>query len=670
MSCRYTQSHSNKTFIKPYRHNQYMKNTKHDQNHYNHIHDNEKNHIEYKKKKRRNRLIILAIIKLLLISIFIYGYYHINNSFENQISLLAVSENQNGETLSGSIVKLNLKTKPGTGQVNVNLNTIQDIDTQISIINSHKIACDLFELECGKYDFHYDFEGSALLLKGPSASSAIAILTAKTINNIKISNDTVITGSLNSGGVIGIVGGIEEKVKTAKEKGFAKVLIPAFSQFNETEKYDIEIVKVLDIVEAYNQFNQDYYELKTYPINTSGYKKNMKILSEELCSQSNLLKTQINISNISNSSREMNYLKSGEKNYNYSFDAFENENYYSVGSFCYNANLNFRLIVESQKNLNIEEMDSQIDILHEKIIQKSNDINKKEYIETIKTINDFYVFLLLNDRLEEALDFIKEAKKNNLDLSKEYQQILIISNQSNNINITQNNTINISEREKELLERIENLKKQEEIRKEMQYSYAIERLQTVYLWEKIIVNSGNDIQFNNEIIENSCNRIIRELNIKSELLANYNVNIFDNEIIKINSYKSSSSNQYLCLYQGIELIGKINTMLNSYSGSDNETKEFTNKLLNFTYSRLTINSNGEFPLIPYIYYEYATELNKQGDSSSAQLYSNYALSYADLNLFLKKEEIEKNILIDNVITALFENPVFIVSMLLLIGFIR
>ncbi len=178
----------------------------------------------------------------------VFGFYYTQQSYENNISLLAVTEDSNGNPAGGSIVELNLLIKPGTGQIYTNLNTIEEIDTQISIINSQKVACNLFSLDCENYDFFYNFKGSALILKGPSASSAIAILSAKTMKREKIRDDVVITGSLNAGGVIGNVGGIDEKIEIAEQLDFKKAIIPVFSDYNESIKREIEVVKELTLL--------------------------------------------------------------------------------------------------------------------------------------------------------------------------------------------------------------------------------------------------------------------------------------------------------------------------------------------------------------------------------------------------------------------------------------
>lgn len=627
-----------------------------------------------KKERKTNLSIFKIILKTLLILFVVYGFYIMYNSYSNSISLLAVSEDKNGNTVSGSIVKLNLEIRPGSGQIYTNLNTIEEIDTQISIINSQKIACNLFSLPCEKYDFYFNFEGSALVLKGPSASSAIAILTAKTVKKEQIENDVVITGSLNSGGIIGSVGGIEEKIIVADEYEFKKVLIPEFSSYNLTslneKNLSIEIIPVFDLIEAYNNFNGKEYELKIEQINNEEYLKEMEKLSDSICLRSNELKEKINFSLIEINSTEENYKLQAEKSYNYSQNAKNISNYYSRGSFCYNSNLNYRLLFEKEQNLSIEQRDEKIEELKKEINEKYVKLMSEDYKNNLETTNDFYVYLLMIDRIEESKEYLKEAEKLKIESisSNDDVKITIIDA---NITINNNPNENISKIKNKNIIDEKNLKNQSEIinsQKMIYYSYANERYYTVLVWEEFITHSGTKIKFNDDKISESCHKINREIQVKSELLKNYDINFLNEEISKQNEFENPFSNKYHCLYSGIELNGKINTVLNTF-GIDNENqKNYTLTLLEFANNRVSLNSRGDFPLIPYMYSEYAKDLYSQDDLGSAMLYSNYALSYNDLNLYLDEEK--KNISYINESTKkLFSNPFFVFLILLLIAII-
>jgi len=637
-----------------------------------------------KKKEEKNSIlnntnaILNNTIKICLIIFILYGLYYANisESFSNSISLLAVSEDQKGNLIGGSIIELNLKIIPGTGETFINLNTIEEIDTQISIINSQKIACDLFELDCENYDFYYDFEGSALVLKGPSASSAIAILTAKTINRISLNKNTVITGALNSGGLVGTVGGIETKIKVAEDNKFKKVLIPINSEYdilnNQTK---IKVIKVMDIIDAHNEFNGPTYTLKTHQINSTNYKTLMKTLGEEMCERVDELNLKINFSNIKENSTEEIYLKAAEKSFNSSQIAHSIGNFYSMGSFCYNSNINNRILLEIQNNLTEKQRDEKLQEMKKEIDLKYVILNSKEYKKNITTINDLYVYLLLEDRLEEAKEFIKEAQK-----IKENPIKTIISKlpkfPENNSNITSNQTnnstntttVDISQTTKvsKGLESDNFLKNN--FQKDLLYSYAIERYYTVTLWETFINHNGAKIKFSDNTMNEACHKINKEIVMKSELMKNYGLRFFDKDIEEQSIFNNPLTNKFLCVYKGLELSARINTILTSIGIEENKTEEHTKNLMDFTTTRISLNSNGEFPLIPYIYYEYSGDLFNQQDYQSSLLYSNYALTYADLNLYLEKENTIKP-KTKNTFKEVFQNVWFIGGLLVILGFL-
>jgi predicted S18 family serine protease len=613
-----------------------------------------------------------------LIIFIIYGFSIINNpqtetshaeAFEhsNEIRLLAVTEDDNGNVSGGSIIKLKLKVKEGSGNTYISLKSIKETDTQISIINSKKIACNLYKLDCDNYDFYYEFEGSSLILKGPSASSAIAILTVKTIKEENVSQEIGITGSLSSGGIIGTVGGIEKKAEIAEKLGFKKILVPLSYEINESKNYSLEIVKVLDIIEAYNHFGEEKYELENVEINKSKYEPLMKNIGDKLCKRNQKIKSEINFTLIDENSSLNPFKKQAETSFNNSENARLKKDDYSRGSFCYNSNINYRIIIENQKNQTNEDINAKKEELKNKISAYYDKIHTKEFKENITTINDFYIYLLLNNRIEEAKNFIENYDNIEKNRIQEINKLDNLTNQSTN---KTNATINISSIAKGKIE----LNKNFVVPKIMQYSYALERFETVKLWQEIITHEGSEIEFNEMEILEACLNINKEIYIKEELMKKYNINVFDSEISKQKKLQENPKNKYLCIYNGLELNAKINTVINSVTVSTNESKRFSKILANLTKTRIPLNSGGEFPLIPYIYYEYAKELS-ESDPASSILYSNYALSYADLNLYIdkkdevrlvfEKEEIEGK----DMLKEMFENPLFLLGLLLLVAFV-
>ena len=625
-------------------------------------------HQSENKKKKISYLATVISMKLFLIIFLIYGLYEYETPFSNDISLLAVSENDKGDIFAGSVIDLSLTVKPGKGNVFVKLNTIEELDTQISIINSNKIACSLFELDCNNYDFFYTFDSNSLVLKGPSASSAIAILTAKTMRREKInSKDVAITGSLNSGGLIGVVGGVDKKIETAALHGFKKVLVPAFASFNSSINYSgTEVIRSIDIVEAFNEFKGEKYKLKTIKGVNGEFDIAMKKLSDHMCARANDLELEVDYDKIEENSSNSRYLESGENAFNSSLIAGENGNFYSMGSYCYNINLNYRNILENQMNLSILDRDEKINSLLVKVDDKIKEFTTLGYKKNIQTINDFYVYLVLIHRIHESKELIKNALELEVDFSKYENPLNLseeeISNMSvNNKSLSLIKTLNESQK----LDIINGVKSQ----KEILYSYAVERFYTVGLWENFIDHSGGNVFFTDTQISDVCSKINREISIKSELLKSYNLNIFDELISEQLKLNLPGKNQYLCIYKGLELDGRINTILNSVGVTSDNDDEFISKLIELTNTRIHLNSGGEFPLIPTIYSEYSQDLIAGGDVTSGILYSNYALSYANLNIYLEQEEPEVSVL-DATLDKLFENILFVITVMIVIAFLN
>ena len=161
------------------------------------------------------------------------------------IKLLAVEEYNS--TYVGSDADLYLELKEGSGRVFLDTFPFTKIDTQISTRFAKEIACSHFKLGCNKYDFIYTIKAKANIIGGPSAGAAIAALTTIAVLDLNYDDQVAITGTINSGGIIGQVGGVKEKLQAASSMGLQKALIPkgssAFSENPEDNKSSINLVE-------------------------------------------------------------------------------------------------------------------------------------------------------------------------------------------------------------------------------------------------------------------------------------------------------------------------------------------------------------------------------------------------------------------------------------------
>ena len=75
------------------------------------------------------------------------------------------------------------------------------------------------------------------------------------MDDTPIKEDLTITGTVNSGGLIGPVGGLSPKLEVAQDAGFQTVLIPVGERFVMQEEQTIDLVESskdigLDVIEV------------------------------------------------------------------------------------------------------------------------------------------------------------------------------------------------------------------------------------------------------------------------------------------------------------------------------------------------------------------------------------------------------------------------------------
>ena len=587
-----------------------------------------------KLKKKKLKLLPLLVIKIFLISVLFYLYFNstqaVEGEFSNEIYLLSVSKGENNSIIGERLIPLSLRIVPGTGDVFVHSNGILETDTQLSLRNSQSTTCTLLSLDCTSYDFYYSFTQDNLVLEGPSAGAAIAILTAKTLLNERIPKDIGITGALSSGGVIGVVGGVPEKITLTEKFGFKKIIVPYLSSYNESIDHDIEIVKSLDLLEALSEFDSQIILTNTKEIEKEQYSLLMKKLSNDLCSRSDYLLEEITVIE-DNSTQNLLFIQA-ETALNSSKLADKRESYYSKGSFCFGANNNLKSIVELQKNHSKKDLEL---LLNESLLlieEKHFEVNSEKYKQSIITLNDFYVWLIINDRISESKTFLK----NSLNEYQSYNESLNISFPLPGVTLG--------------------------------YAYAQERLLTVKLWEEFIVHQGEKISFSSDTLAQTCNSLYNEIILKSKVLEQYEVTFFEEDLKSFEEKLQKPFFEANCIYTSLELSGRIDTVISSLGVAQNSSDEFANKLFNVAKTRLSLHTEDSFPLIPFIYFDYAEELYIQGDYSSSLLYTNYALSFGNLELYLHKDETRKEML-RNSVREISIHPAFIFALLLILGFL-
>ena len=165
----------------------------------------------------KNKLILIICISIFLI---IPLFSTIIFAQAGHLKLLAVTSETKGVEAD-----LDLRLMPGTGSVFIATSPLTKIDTQLSTRFAKDIACKFLEKDCSNLDFFYTITSNASIIGGPSAGAAISALTIALLEGYELDESFTITGTINSGGLVGSVGGLKPKIEIASKIGLKKVQI-------------------------------------------------------------------------------------------------------------------------------------------------------------------------------------------------------------------------------------------------------------------------------------------------------------------------------------------------------------------------------------------------------------------------------------------------------------
>lgn len=516
---------------------------------------------------------------------------------EGSMKLLAASPDENA---TGSTADLRLEIVPGTGRVYIETFPITKLDTQISTRFAKEVACDFLDADCSKYNFFYTIKSRASIIGGPSASSAIAVLTAAMLENIPMNRSIAMTGTINSGGLIGPVGGLQAKIEAASLENITTVLIPRgernVTKDNKTidlvlfgRTKGINVIEVARLNEALTYFTGKNYEKPIGNITISPmYNNTMASISQGLCNKTTLLLSQVLALNIPSNDTFLNDSLNLTQRAN---AATEQKRFYSAASSCYGANVKLRYLLLKSKNTSSTEIITITYKIKNGIFESQNNLDAKK----LETINDLQAAMVVRERLIEAdenLDnVLKSLKENNTD--------------------------------------------------EAMYSLAngIERLTSAASWSNFFNKGGRKFNIDKNSLMESCVSKIGEASERLEyikMMTSLPLNNTQKELdYAYNDY--AKGNYELCLFTASKAKAEADILISLLGVSANSTDDFIELKLELARENiLRQTSKGIFPILGYSYYEYADTLKKI-DPGSALLYVEYALELSNVDIYFKQQ---------------------------------
>ncbi|MFP4403465.1 MAG: S16 family serine protease [Candidatus Woesearchaeota archaeon] len=568
---------------------------------------------------RKNKLFLVCII--LIFFIFSLNNVCAENIFENKNHMVLLATTQSGEIEKGGVADLYLKVTKGSGTVYMDAYSLTKLDTQISIRFAKEIACNYLEIDCNNYDFFYTIQSDSIIIGGPSAGAALTTLTIATLKDLKIDKKTAVTGTINSGGFIGNVGGIQEKIYAGYSAGINKIIIPKGSlkrSINSNNSHgdekknisnfilenDITIVEVTSIDEVIKEFTGKEFTGNKAKKEINVSKKYLEIMENvrnKLCNRTNNLLDNVTLIN------DTLYLDAKDLINKSEFFVKENA-YYSSASFCFGANIKLNNLVLKQSNLTKDQLFEIAINLEENVSFYNDYINEKK----IDTLSKLQTFIIVNERIIESDEYLEIV----FDLISEYD----------NLDGNRTNTTKI--KQEKLIEKIkENL------------AYSKERFMSAVFWSEFFILPGKKFDINNEVLKNSCTQKLHEAQERIQYTSIY----FPANFINLNEQLNSAyldrekKNYELCLFRASKVKAQANLILDSLSITENVIINYLD--IKFDHIKDVIikqQENKNFPILGYSYYEYAKSLSVN-DPSSALLYSEYALELSNLELYFKEQ---------------------------------
>ena len=557
------------------------------------------------------------------------GFVSTNN--QKEMTLLAVQENQFGD-FKGSLAIVTLETRRGSGRVFLDTFPLSKIDTQISTRFAKEIACKYMDVNCDMTDFIYTLRSDSGIIGGPSAGAAISVLTLAVIKNLELDSGVAMTGTINSGGIIGPVSGIKYKIDAAAAAGLTKVLVPKGSIIEDDDNsvvyspseygvmQGIKVVEVSDLNDAIFEFTGKYVHHYDSNIEIpSKYVDTMRAVADDLCNRTQtlyqIMKDMFEVTDFSSRGRiiaenlqddAIGLMARAESSNEFGY-------FYATASFCYGANINFMNMILLQQGLVGNPLFELINNTESKIDELESFVESLQ----LRTISDFEVFVIMKERIEAAKGFIESAKSSyfNRDIYSVYRHL----------------------------------------------AYAMERHYTAEVWKDFLGMDGKQFSINEEVLRNSC---IDKLSEAQERIQYITLFVPEQSVIEIkrdfdNALRDYNKGEYaLCISKASKAKSSVNVLMSIMAVRSDDLEDLLDLKLN-SVRRIIIQQQqkGVFPIMGYSYYEYAKSL-RDSDPISSLIYVENALELSWLDIYFESPSLPRSIRL---------NPIY--AILVLIGFI-
>ncbi len=510
---------------------------------------------------------------------------------KGNITLLALLESEEGK--SGTVALLGLELRPGSERVFLETFPMTKVTTQASLRFAQQIACKQADVDCSRYDFLYYIRSLPGIVGGPSAGAAASLLTTALLLNKTVPRDIAMTGTINSGGIIGPVGGLKYKVEAAAGNSIKAVYLPKGT--SETKEDN----KTLDLIAYGSELNLTVLEVATLgealeralgiPQNLSNeslriedrYKRIMQEVADDLCQRSaEFLAAPLK----GNLTQAKNFTERAARDQ-------AQGTYYAAASYCFRANVEYKRLWYQEQNFSK-------DVLVEKLASltaEAERVEREVEARNVTTLTDLQTFMAVMERVSESLDLLnntaEELKNNRTDTAGDI-------------------------------------------------GYAEERLFSGMTWARFFDGQDQLVVIDKDALKQVCIAKISE----AEERYNYVKSIIPEALDATRSdidaaYGLLKEDKYImCLYGASKAKSEADVLLSLMGVEEKRFDEVIALKLDIARQALIkAQSKNVFPIIAHSYYEYATSL-RDFDRVSSLLFTEYALELANLDIYFQEKK--------------------------------
>jgi uncharacterized protein len=542
-----------------------------------------------------SRVTIFFGIVLLVTTIWIITTLptHTTDPTGARMPLLAVSIDEDGIEQSGGIAYLNLRIVNGSGNVYIHSDPLTKIDTQASTTYAQRYACEYANIDCDRYDFLYSIESGAPIIGGPSAGAAAAAITYAVLTGQKIPQNTAVTGTISSGGIIGNVGGIPQKIKAAQREGLRQVIIPYLANHTPGDER-ITITRARSLSEVITGLGLDDDTIQNATIQVPpSYRDTMREVAEELCTPQETPQVFANGSALTAYERIENLTKSAT-------DAQAVGDYYTQASHCFNIRVQryYLQLYDATMNLSDDEAVNETMSTLEENLERARTIFERfdEQLEN-PDLNDIQIYSIVEERYRESTAVATA-------LSEELERDRV-------------STAFRSRFDEDTL---------------FSAAYALARIDSMESWMRFSGFEAGEM-ISDRSLRSACTR---KLSAATEI-SEYTSYLTGISILDVSEIQESyREGEYaVCIYQASLLTARAEAFLSTIGISDDDLVQVYEAKRTAAYDAIAEQTQkGHFPVMAYSYYEYAQSLSED-NLQTALLYIENALSLAELDLYLE-----------------------------------